>query len=354
LLAERGNHPKFVGKPSAQFRLHAVITAWRRRIILEAAMSKSLRERLLLAGATCALAACGGGGGGAGLSSTPPPPPPPATKVCADGSVIPATDACPPPPQASPAIFSNVTTNTDFAVLGLEASALNTAADTLARDGFSVRYDAASLGYVVDLPSTEPFRFQSDHEDPSYWHGFANNGWYGGTIVDIFKPTSTNPEIQLAYTSFGTTNGYYAPQFGFVAFGQATPQSGVPVTGSATYNGLIAGRPLDQYAVISGAATFQFNYGAGTLAGRMDPVFEYDGVRTNLGTYNFVNTVFGTGSATFSGRLSNSGTANLGSFEGRFTGPAAEELMARWAAPYRNPSTQQWNEMFGVIVGRRQ
>jgi hypothetical protein len=269
--------------------------------------------------------------------------------------VIPVTDACPAaPPPASPARFSNVTTNTDFAVLGLEASGLNVPADTLARDGFSVRYDAATQGYLVDTPATGEFRFLSSAEDSSYWHGFVNNGFYGGTIVDIFKPTSTNPEIQLAYTSFGTTTGYYAPQFGFVAFGQATPESGVPVTGSATYNGLIAGRPLDQYATIGGDATFQFNFGAGTLAGHMDPVFEYNGVRTNLGSYNFINTLFGVGSATFSGRLSNSGTANLGSFEGRFTGPAAQELMARWAAPYRNPSTQQWNEMFGVIVGRRQ
>lgn len=316
-------------------------------------MSKSLRERLLLAGATCALASCGGGG--AGVSSTPPPPPPQATKVCPDGSVILVPDACPaPPPAASPAIFSNVTTNTDFAVLGLEASGLNSTADTLARDGFSVRYDAATQGYLVDVPATAQFRFESGQEDASYWHGFVNSGFYGGTIVDIFKPTSTNPEIQLAYTSFGATTGYYAPQFGFVAFGQATPQSSVPVIGSATYNGLIAGRPLDQYAVISGAATFQFNYGAGTLAGHMDPVFVYNGARINLGPYDFINTVFGVGSATFSGRLSNSGTTSLGSFDGRFTGPAAEELMARWSAPYRNPTTQQWNEMFGVIVGRRQ
>jgi hypothetical protein len=269
--------------------------------------------------------------------------------------VIPVPDACPaPPPAASPAIFSNVTVNTDFAVLGLEASAINTSADTLARDGFSVRYDTAANGYLVDLPSTDPFRFVSSSEDASYWHGFVNTGFYGGTLVDIFKPTSTNPEIQLAYTSFGASSGYYAPQFGFVAFGQATPASSIPVTGSATYNALVAGRSLDQFGVVGGDATFQFNFGAGTLSGHMDPVYRYNGVQTSLGRYDFINTVFGVGSATFSGRLSNSGTTTLGSFDGRFTGPAAEELMARWAAPYRNPSTQQWNEMFGVIVGRRQ
>ena len=317
-------------------------------------MSKALLERLLVASATGALAACGGGGG-AGPQSTPPAP---STRVCPDGSVIPATQACPlpppPPPPASPAIFPDVTTDKTFAVLGLEASEMNVSSDALRRDGFSVRYDAANQDYLIDLPSTDEFSFKSSSEDSSYWHGFVQTGFYTGTIVDVLKPRSSNPEIQLAYTSFATTNGYYQSQFGFVAFGSATPASGVPVTGSATYNALVAGRPLDLGGVIGGDATFQFNFGAGTLAGHMDPVLEYNSVLTNLGSYNFVNTVFGVGSATFSGRLSNSGTTSLGAFDGRFTGPAAQELMARWTAPYRNPSTQQWNEMFGVIVGRRQ
>jgi hypothetical protein len=239
-------------------------------------------------------------------------------------------------------------------VLGLEAKAFNTSADALARDGFSVRYDVASQGYFVDLPSTQEFRFESGRDDESFWHGFDQTGSYSGTIIDVFKPRSTNPEIQLAYTSFATTSGYYSSQFGLVAFGQATPDSGVPLTGSATYNALVAGRTLDVGGVIRGDATFQFNFGAGTLSGHMNPIFQYNGAETNLGSYEFTNTVFGVGSATFSGRLSNNGTSSLGSFDGRFTGPAAQELMARWTAPYRNPSTQQFNEMFGVIVGRRQ
>ncbi len=316
-------------------------------------MSKSLRERLLVACATCAVAACGGGGGGAGVRSTPPPP---ATKICPDGSVIPAVQPCPtpPPPPASPPIFTDVTESKAFEVLGLEASRIGTSAAALARDNFSVRYNAANKNYLIDLPSTPEFLFESGREDESYWHGFAYTGSYSGTIVDVFKPRSTNPEIQLAYTSFATTSGYYESQFGFVAFGQATPESGVPLTGGATYNALIAGSTLDTGVPVTGDASFQFNFGTGTLSGHMDPILRYNGLRTNLGRYDFVNSVFGIGSTTFSGRLSNSGTTNLGAFDGRFTGPAAQELMARWAAPYRNPSTQEWNEMFGVMVGRRQ
>ena len=307
-------------------------------------MSKTLLGRLLIAAAACALAACGGGDGSQSLTSTPPPPPPPP----------PNPPPPPTPPPASPSIFPGITANTDFAVLGLEASGTGAPASALARDGFSVRYDAATQGYFIDLPSRGEFRFQSNNEDASFWHGFAATGYYSGTIVDIFKPTSTNPEIQLAYTSFGVTSGYYLSEFGFFAFGLATPNSGVPVTGSASYNALIAGATLDSNSQIKGDATFQFNFGAGTLSGHLDPVLRSSGVETDLGSYSFINTVFGVGSATFSGELSHSGTSSLGAFDGRFTGPAAEELMGRWSAPYLNPSSQQWREMFGIVVGKKQ
>ena len=73
----------------------------------------------------------------------------------------------------------------------------------------------------------------------------------------------------------------------------------------------------------------------------------------SLGTYTFVNTVFGVGHTTFSGDLSHVGFSTLGSFNGLFTGPAAQELMARWSAPYENPDTHAMQEMFGIWVGKK-
>jgi hypothetical protein len=238
--------------------------------------------------------------------------------------------------------------------LGLEASGRSTSASALARNGFSVRYDAATQSYFVDLPSTAEFRFESSSEDPAYWHGFVATGFYTGTIVDVFKPRVTNPQIQLTYTSFGVTTGYYTAPYGFFAFGMATPGSGVPVTGTATYDAVVRGNTLNSpYALIGGNATLQFDFGAGTLGGHFDPTYELNGVVTNLGTYNFMNTVFGVGSTTFSGSLSRSGINVLGAFDGQFTGPVAQELMARWTAPYFVPGTQQGSEMFGVWVGKK-
>lgn len=305
-------------------------------------MSNMMLGRLLVASAAIALAACGGGGGSA-FNSTPPPPAPPAPPP-----------PPPPPPPVSPAIFPSITTNTDFAVLGLEASDRNTPASELARSDFSVRFDAASQGYFIDLPSTAEFRFESNNEDSAFWHGFAATGFYSGTFVDIFKPRSTNPEIQLTYTSFGVSNGYYSTPFGFFAFGIPTPSSAVPVTGAATYVAHVRGGTLNSFAFIGGDATLQFDFGAGTLGGHFDPTHELNGVVTSLGRYSFVNTVFGVGSTTFSGDLSQSAKNLLGAFDGRFTGPAAQELMARWTASYLPPGSQQPAEMFGVWVGKKQ
>jgi hypothetical protein len=74
---------------------------------------------------------------------------------------------------------------------------------------------------------------------------------------------------------------------------------------------------------------------------------------TSLGTYTFVNTVFSPGSTNFSGGLQRPGIADLGSFNGLFTGPAAQELMARWRAPYINPQNQKQAEIAGVLIGRK-
>jgi hypothetical protein len=65
-----------------------------------------------------------------------------------------------------------------------------------------------------------------------------------------------------------------------------------------------------------------------------------------------VNTVYSVGSPTFSGELSRSGTTERGTFNGLFTGPAAQELMARWTAPIVDPNTKTTSQMFGVWVGK--
>jgi len=42
-----------------------------------------------------------------------------------------------------------------------------------------------------------------------------------------------------------------------------------------------------------------------------------------------------------------------GAFNGQFTGPAAQELMARWTAPTLDPNSNTTQQMFGVWVGKK-
>jgi hypothetical protein len=216
---------------------------------------------------------------------------------------------------------------------------------------------------MIDLPvGGDPARFHSAIDDDRFWSGtlIMDNGAGWWLDVDVFKPTATNPDLALQHTTFGSF--YESPwydydsvsEFGVFAFGTAAPPGSVPTTGSAVFDAIVAGFTLDAGRPVGGTASLQFNFGAGTLAGNLNPsTFTLTGTQVSLGTYNFVNTVFGVGSTTFSGQLQHSGTASLGAFNGLFTGPAAQELMAKWTAPYQNPDTSQWSEMFGVWVGKK-
>ena len=106
-----------------------------------------------------------------------------------------------------------------------------------------------------------------------------------------------------------------------------------------------------------GTASFAFDFGAGKMSGHLDPTLtDQTGLGFNsfsLGRYDFVNTVYSPGSPSFSAQLSNSGVAGLGSLNGMFTGPSAEELMASFSAPFAWPELKTTGEVFGVLVGKR-
>lgn len=309
-------------------------------------MTKGNHRRLFAASALAlGLAACGGGGGGSGgggVVSTPAPPPPP-----------------PSTPASTPVkIFPSVTTSTEFTTLGIELPVFGVTTTT----GFAVSYDAAQGVYVFDLPTHPPAAFHASANgqgNPIYWGGGLVRS--DGSLwppMSVLKASQDNPLIQLQYTSFAQylqAGPMEDLPHGVVAFGSATPASGVPTTGSATMNAVLAGQTTDHLGYIGGTATFSFNFGAGTLTGSLSPVLnDFYGQQSHpLGRYDFVNTVYSVGSTTFSGGLKHE-TANLtGSFNGLFTGPQAQELMARWIAEYADPNNGQTKGMFGVLVGKK-
>ena len=286
------------------------------------------------------LAACGGGGGGGGgMGSTPPP--------------APAPTPTPAPAPFFPKVFPAVTASTDFAALGYESyTGVGGEAPHQLRDGIAVRYDASAQAYIIDLPSAPPGRFQATSEDSSQWRGYLLDQPMVSPSVDIRKPIDG-----FTYTTLGDYFQYeWAPvDFfnGVFAFGQATPSGGVPTSGAATYSALLAGKAVDSGWDIGGTATLSFNFASGTLAGSLSPILMAGSNTTALGQYDFVNTIYSVGGTTFSGGLKHSTNGLLGSFNGQFTGPQAQELMARWLAQYADPASGQPKEMFGVLIGKR-
>lgn len=241
-------------------------------------------------------------------------------------------------------------------MLGAEASKTN---DTnLTTSGFSVTYDPASKNYVMAFPASQPGAFKQ------YVYDIGNSkGWAGALVPSsgapfdgVFVRKATINGTPLSFTAIAEYGYLYQNQpAGVLAFGSATPPNAGPVAGSATYSALVDGLTIDGAGYITGSATLQFDFGAGKLTGHFDPNYvSLGGIgdQISLGRYDFANTVYSSGSTSFSGQLSNSQLSGKGAFNGQFTGPHAEELMSRWTAPYMNPDSHTLGTMFGVWVGK--
>jgi hypothetical protein len=291
---------------------------------------------LLIGASALALAACGGGSGN-GVASTPLPPPSPAPV-----SIASRVDIFPSPGTQ------------EFTTIG--------AGNTL-----RIRYDAATNKYevmaegrgwetLVDDPLSSPppgdpnvsFAFAGAPVNRSYFTIRAHHSYSGAAAKYQYQYSN------LAAWAVGSVDGV-------TAFGIATPASGVPVTGSASYQGIIEGTstegPLDGWvgeewpAYVVGDIALAFNFGSGSLSGSLSPSVYLDRLHA-LPTLNFTDTVYSTGSRNFSGRFSTS-IAGANSFAGLFTGPGAQELIGRFAFPYLSPVDGTAEEATGAFIAKR-
>lgn len=281
-----------------------------------------------------AISGCGGGGGG-GVASVPRPPSPTPTPTP------------PPPPEAlAVKIFDSPSTQ-QFAAYNAGPGELQ------------VRYDAASQTYEVkaDDWQWQLLRKASDQNAYDYeWGSSAPYNWM-----------ATNQSAAYKYTRLAD---WSTADYGITAFGIPTAANAMPVTGSATFDGIISGWSdafiSDQapYALsrMNGSIQLSFDFGAGSLSGEIHPemwsphndntsFYTYD-----LGTIAFSNTVYSSGSPSFSGEFATN-AADGSSFSGQFTGPNAEELMGEWALPFvwsdsgEGDGQVHWGA--GVFIGKR-
>ena len=141
------------------------------------------------------------------------------------------------------------------------------------------------------------------------------------------------PDLDMGFTA----------DFGSLAFGVPTPEGAVPLTGSATYQGVVSGWTDAKFSDSSGhfplysaegTVALDFNFGTGTLGGRMVLSLPAGGMNPiEVGSYAFRQTIFSAGRTTYSGSFDTSLTG-LNFFNGRFTGPAAQETIGHWAVPF--------------------
>ena len=271
------------------------------------------------------LAGCGGGGGGHVATLPPPPPAPP-----------------PPPPPPTFVLIPGAATSQQFAVEGASHLTSGDAPQLDTADQLQVRYDASSNLYEVQLPGSDTWSALSAISESE-----AQGG--GVRVVTQYGGYQYSNVIQWFADSLPS---------GVEAVGMSTPADGVPVIGTATYTANAIGRtsesagPALVVPEVAGTMTFNFDFAHGTLAGSalfdLDPEWhDY-----TLGPFTFRDTVYSTGSTSFSGRF-DTDVAGLNSFGGLFTGPNAEELMGNFALPYRSPIDSQIYQAAGAFVGRR-
>jgi hypothetical protein len=170
---------------------------------------------------------------------------------------------------------------------------------------------------------------------------------------NLFQPESAPQNGAYLSTEVARTQGYRYSELaawfdggtrvGDVAFGFATPAGQVPVTGSATYSGIVRGRSdvasfdaFDGYYLtpVTGSVELNFDFAKGTLDGSMAlSLSSFSGQSQSLGTFQFTNTVYSAGSTAYSGKFDTS-VSGQNYFFGQFTGPNAQETIGAWAVPF--------------------
>lgn len=315
----------------------------------------------LMSSAALCLNACGGGGGA--VASTPPP-------VAAPQPTPTPTPAGPPPLPAGPLGLTGSTFVAEGAswrgITG-EWPEYETAELRTGQDVVAISYSEPDNSYTLTLPVYGEGRLVptsgnggtlggvwADLEAVNY--DLVTPGGRQPVTITMLYPGDPDPyPTKLSYTSAGrwysTTDGKTVGAGAF-AYGIPTAPAAMPVTGKASYSAHVTGYTRT-FNDIWGTALLEFDFGQGTLAGKMTVETSDGWDPYPLGTLTFRDTVYSTGSASFAGRLTVPDTDQTGSFSGKFTGPAAEELLGSFRSPIFNGLIKKWDEIAGVWTGKR-
>ncbi|MFC4293494.1 hypothetical protein ACFO0A_00310 [Novosphingobium tardum] len=301
-----------------------------------------------LGGAACALAlvlaACGGGGassGGGPVIMGPGPSPSP--------SPSPSGTPTPSSSGATDRIIGSVSTSQTFAAEGRYP---------LTDGGLTVSYEASTGHYLVTYPgNTTP---QPLVRDPSV---SGQDPWSSFVVADnnVFVLTrasfaSANPTTKYMYSNLATWGFRQSTGGGSTAFGIATPQAGVPLTGKVTYTGFLEGITTEKYrsdgadynASLKGTVTVTFDFDAKSAEISYSPQLGLADYRP-LAPVDRLSLVYSTGIPAFY----QSGQGLDYPISGRFTGPGAEELIGGLRFTYASPIDGSQQTAGGAFIAKR-
>jgi hypothetical protein len=216
-------------------------------------------------------------------------------------------------------------------------------------DQLRIRYDAAAKRYEVKVPSS------------GTWEGltpFGTNNFQSTSVAQFNVVEGAATGYDYSALAQVLREG---DMLGGLAFGIPTAAGGVPMTGSASYAGSLMGQTTETYfdglfqqtvdGWVYGTIDLNFNFGAGTLSGSIDPTL-YLGTIYHLTPLQFTKTVYSAGSTSFSGEF-DSPLTGQNNFSGVFTGPAAQELIGNFAFPYKSPIDNNNYEATGAFVAKQ-
>jgi transferrin binding protein len=231
-------------------------------------------------------------------------------------------------------------------------------------------HSSAQLSYGT-VPTMTAFSFSTPQSTESFSganvqcmpHSGVCGGGNANTLAAVINPLDpAAPALAWNYQSFGywlsfPTNTTLAA--GAISFGNVTPVTGIPTSGTATYQGLSSGGYIDP----SGAAfvhaaqmTSNVDFGARSLAFSTNNT-TISPINSAAATPNPALNLSGTltyaaGSNQFTGPVTTSGSvsdpAMAGNATGRFYGPNAEEMGGVFAVKGTGPQG-----MLGGFGGKR-
>ena len=315
--------------------------------------------KFMLASAVMVLLAACGGGDGRGMSFIPAPPatpaPAPAPAPAAAGNVV--IFRQPPVGQfASTGVWTNLYSAT------LSENGRFTGIESQATAQPSIRYTADGL-YEVKLPG-------EDYLKLAHSPAIANPPPDDPFLIlqpDLSRKfTLDHSQSGFRYSAMGTWSRPdldfgFTTDSGILAFGVPTASGSVPLAGTATYEGVVAGltdakfldAPTNSWSLrpAGGSVTLNFGFANGSLGGEMSLFVNGDFDPINVGRFAFTQTVFSRGSTGYSGSFATN-LQGFNFFSGSFTGPNADETIGSWAVPFQ--MNGESHQAIGAWMARHQ